>query len=788
MNYIYPAVFLTNNLAMTALMIGFGLAGESEMAADIGIVQGATLALFFAFSANARNLILNYVAPVPAKEMMVARLILLFPLAAVTFYLSTSLSGISPYLSAVLILRRCVEWLGEVHLSEMERTANLKFARIYIVLQTLLLIFAMAWSLYEMPFSLLGLFLWAFVPLLPSARFIYASMAGDQAVLGAIWQKVLPHLGSTAIIGIAVYVFRLLLVLIIGKQSAGELFTAFAIGGVMGSLFANVLGPSIVLHEKQIGARRLPVLLRVAIFGSLFSGFALAAVFILDLKVLDWVGRSAFFWGSVGFSMVGGVVMVYAQLIRHRLLQDHQDEDLFGPDVITNIMLIAAIPFLYYLLGTQSLSILYLLSSILALVFYWGYQKGEKINRSRSITFQEKFRIWLAAMLLFPVFFQLGHGVFRSQELNFNSNGVLSWLPLPLSLIACYAGIIVLGTYREASISLSFLFFSFLLMVVTTVFVAEGDLDEQAKFILLIQYMLPMSGFVLGQAFVASGKRYADNLAKAFIFTLAIVVPVQLICTRLQGSGSLTPYLYLFSIYQYVDYVPVIFVAAFLVSLYQLWPTNQYRKLLLVMSPIMGIYAIASLSALSIVMLTAGLFGFAIYRWKIHSEKLWPLLAVMPLIFVFGYLHLQYSSSGFKPGLVEAKASQYSLYWKFYAENIVSSLKSFLMGHNEPPNRNLYPSAHNYYLDMLYNFGAIAALPLLAVFGYTLKLLYELRRPIMASTGLLGLAVVVLMLLVVENSLTVSLRQPYSGILIFFLWGILMSRLNEVKEESAHVR
>jgi hypothetical protein len=783
MNYIYPAVFLTNNLAMTVLMIGFGLAGESEMAADIGIVQGATLALFFAFSANARNLILNHVAPVPAREMMAARLILLFPLAAITFYLSTSLSGISPYLSAVLILRRCVEWLGEVHLSEMERIANLKFARIYIVLQTCLLVFSWAWSFYEMPLPLLGFFLWAFVPVLPSMRFIWASMAGSHALLGGIWQKILPHLGSTAIIGIAVYVFRLLLVLTIGKPSAGELFTAFAIGGVIGSLFANVLGPSIVLHEKKIGVKQMPAMLRAAILGSVLGGFALTAIFIFDLNVLDWVGRSALFWSSVGFSMLGGVVMVYAQLIRHRLLQDHQDEDLFGPDVITNIMLIAAIPFLYYLLGTGSLSILYLLGSILTLVFYWSYQKAEKVDKSRSRISKERIRFWLSVLLLIPVFFQLGHGVFRSQELDFNSHGVLSSLPIPLSLVVGHAGIMMLGIYREAAISLSFLFFSFLLMVVTTIFVAEGDLEEQAKFILLIQYILPMFGLVLGQVFASGNKGYSEMLARAFLMTLVLIVPYQLACTWLQGSLSLTPYLYIFSIYQHDDYVPVIFVAAFLIAFYELWPTNQFRTLLLAMSPIMGIYAMASESALSIVMLIAGLVGFALYRWKTSAEKLWVLLAGMALVFLCGYLYSHYGQSGYRPDSLVEKTG----YWKFYADNIISSIESFLMGHNEPPDRNFYPSAHNYYLDMLYNFGAIAALPLLTLLGYTLKQLYELRQPTMASIGLLGLAAAVLILVVVENSMSVSLRQPYSGIITFYLWGILLSRLNNVKEESAHV-
>jgi hypothetical protein len=48
----------------------------------------------------------------------------------------------------------------------------------------------------------------------------------------------------------------------------------------------------------------------------------------------------------------------------------------------------------------------------------------------------------------------------------------------------------------------------------------------------------------------------------------------------------------------------------------------------------------------------------------------------------------------------------------------------------------------------------------------------------LASPSLLGLALVVLFILFVDNSLKVGLRQPYPGIISFFLWGVLLSRLS----------
>jgi O-antigen ligase len=116
-------------------------------------------------------------------------------------------------------------------------------------------------------------------------------------------------------------------------------------------------------------------------------------------------------------------------------------------------------------------------------------------------------------------------------------------------------------------------------------------------------------------------------------------------------------------------------------------------------------------------------------------------------------------------------------YWQYYGKNILSSSEVFLFGHAQKPERAQFPSAHNYYLDLAYNFGTIALLPLLAALSYTLVLIYRKRSQIFGSSSLLGLTGVTIFLLIVDNSFKVGLRQPYSGIVTFFLWGVLLSRL-----------
>ena len=94
-----------------------------------------------------------------------------------------------------------------------------------------------------------------------------------------------------------------------------------------------------------------------------------------------------------------------------------------------------------------------------------------------------------------------------------------------------------------------------------------------------------------------------------------------------------------------------------------------------------------------------------------------------------------------------------------------------------PPDRTKYPSAHNYYLDFSYNFGVAPLLPLLSLLGLTLIGVCRKWQVMRKSAPLLGLAVTVLFIVLVDNSFKVGMRQPYPGILTFFLWGLLLTQL-----------
>jgi len=104
-----------------------------------------------------------------------------------------------------------------------------------------------------------------------------------------------------------------------------------------------------------------------------------------------------------------------------------------------------------------------------------------------------------------------------------------------------------------------------------------------------------------------------------------------------------------------------------------------------------------------------------------------------------------------------------------------------LLGHSEPPNRQVWASAHNYYLDFIYNFGAVAAFVIIGLIVFTISRLYQKRNPIKLSPAMMGLTIVVLFLIFPDNMLKGGMLQPYSGIITFFLWGLLLSRLESLR-------
>jgi O-antigen ligase len=113
--------------------------------------------------------------------------------------------------------------------------------------------------------------------------------------------------------------------------------------------------------------------------------------------------------------------------------------------------------------------------------------------------------------------------------------------------------------------------------------------------------------------------------------------------------------------------------------------------------------------------------------------------------------------------------------WKLYRDGISESNRTMLLGHVEPPPREVKTSAHNWYLDFVYNFGLVPLVPLLALMVFTAWLFFRSRKALSGQTW--WLAALVVFIVLVDSNFKVTLRQPYPGIFAFFIWGLLLTRL-----------
>jgi len=432
---IFSLAIALNLFSMTLYMISLSFVGNSEMAADVGIVQGASLAAFMAFSANARNLILGNDDGSALKQQFYFRLIMVVPLTVAAYFLSSNLVGISGTIVLLLIMRRCFEWFAELQISEREKFIDKPFAFRFCLLQSvsLLMLIATVATDSESLFLFILIF-WTVTPLLQAAPFLLRMFRGQGEVKHLTVRTFLPHLGSSWVIAITTYTFRMLIVLLVGRSVAGMLFSAYAIGGMLNAIYTYALGPSLALQERESGRNGSSKLLKLIVGGLLLLGLSLVAV--SNLSTL-FSSESQLFSMTIGFSLMGGGIMILAHRCRIHMLQTLNVSP-FVPDVLSNILLVASVPFVFFLFGAKALALLFLWSALLAYMFYAysdvmaqkekikGYLNSERISLILS---RQPVQAVVLVLLFFPLFFQLSGTIFNSPLMEFDSMAMLTRLP-----------------------------------------------------------------------------------------------------------------------------------------------------------------------------------------------------------------------------------------------------------------------------------------------------------------------------------------------------------------------
>lgn len=331
--------------------------------------------------------------------------------------------------------------------------------------------------------------------------------------------------------------------------------------------------------------------------------------------------------------------------------------------------------------------------------------------------------------ILLPVFFQIEGGIFKESTMMFDSRGLITRLPIPISVLVCLIGIPFIGRYENARPVIAVLFSSFALMLISILCTAGYQwVVYQDRLIKLLQFLLPMIALVLGQLYEKIDGKLV-TLSKVFIVILFAVVLSQLYCSWHPGFTILSPYIFwpfiscfphfpLFSIYQHLQYVPVIFASAFIVILFVLGSDRALRKWIMMFMPVMVLYLVVSTTLTGMLLLMLG--GFA-YMFLYVNIKKWTIIKLASVVFLiillaFGYLYHYRGQNMLEGKLSVVRTNEVNgieitgiksrlSYWKFYGGEVTKDVKTFFFGNAQPMSRAKHASAHNYYLDLIYNFG-----------------------------------------------------------------------------------
>jgi len=358
--FAHSAAVMINFFSITALFMAASLFGMEELSAEIAVVQGAIIAVFFSLSGNARNLILSDQTDDSEQGIFKFRLIMVLPAIFGSFYLASTIIEISAQLIYLLILRKSSEWLLEIELANKEKYNYSRFAYIYIFANAIsFLIILIHFILDSKETIYFSLYFWALIPVL----FLLPKICKPISLRknNFKFMDYIPNIGSSMIIGITVYFFRVLIVLLVGKAIAGHVFTAYALGGVISSIYTYVIGPALILKNEN-KAKKIALGFSIPL---IIVGLALALCF----KFIEHDFFSSLFMDAVSISIIGGGVMLVAQYKRLYIIQKLK-RVVFVPDALANIFFLSSVPFLFYLFGNESLNFFFLLSSLLNLMLY----------------------------------------------------------------------------------------------------------------------------------------------------------------------------------------------------------------------------------------------------------------------------------------------------------------------------------------------------------------------------------------------------------------------------------
>ena len=360
---------LLNSVLVPFLMVLSVVFDNSSFAAEIGVFPGIVLLLTQVFSANARSLLIYnldskfYDQVINIRFYVGISIVLLLTSYQYFFSFSENFINLS-VLSFIVYL----SWINEINLAIHEKNRSSLIIKFFLLISILFYISMMA-SFYLNNNILLDIL--KFYLLFHILFFLYHINFNNFNIKKFIqffknqFKEYLAVASSFFNI-IGVIIWRISLVLLLGKPTAGLFFASFAIASFPGTLFNNIVGQIVTINEK----------LKELIYKISNILFILYIVLIFSLIVMNELILKEFefynFFNITLTSLLGTPFMLRALSNRHEYLSFSKEfqKKIFIKDVMYGISICPIIVILFYLGGTNFIIYSYPISSFLALFYY----------------------------------------------------------------------------------------------------------------------------------------------------------------------------------------------------------------------------------------------------------------------------------------------------------------------------------------------------------------------------------------------------------------------------------
>ena len=382
-NFLITSIIYGFNFFLpSSIVVFFYLSGNPEIAAESGVFIILSIAITQVLSSNMRSLaIANKAVKINLDSYFIFRFLFSISYLTVLFFLILPEWNLQyPNFAFLLSCAILFQWVFETKLVKFELEINqinqiiLLFCYMIIVTVSIFLainnnVLSLNYLLILFCLCIFGFSLKDFLLIIKNINLYNFSFFLVKKYFRNF--RYSPLLSSFSLVFSGI-VWRFSIYYLFEKSVAGLLFAAFTLGSFSGTFFNLILGPAYV--NTKI---RLSRMIKFFIF--------ISFVFILFINIniyfnLEYAYQSfqdyifkvdkLFFIASM-HSILGSFFMTYAMYQRHKMiLHQNKKKNVFINDFIYNFIISALFPLLYWLHNIDGIAYLYLISSLIAFIFY----------------------------------------------------------------------------------------------------------------------------------------------------------------------------------------------------------------------------------------------------------------------------------------------------------------------------------------------------------------------------------------------------------------------------------